>query len=120
MTCHWCGGAFVPRASGQKQVYCSPHHRQLAKAQRAQTNFRAFLDTIKVEFGCVDCGFNAAPEALHFDHRDKHTKRFQVGDSATRSAESLWAEIAKCDVRCANCHSIRTKREQHFLTRRSA
>ena len=58
--------------------------------------------------GCMDCGYNAHPAALEFDHvRGK--KEFNIGEQiGNRSRETLWEEIAKCDVVCANCHNIRT------------
>ena len=60
---------------------------------------------------CVDCG-EADLTVLHFDHlRDK------VEDISTmwrrqRSWQAVELEIAKCDVRCANCHARKTAREQ--------
>lgn len=54
---------------------------------------------------CVDCGQDDI-RCLEFDHRDAGEK---LADVATllrsRVAWSrIEAEIAKCDVRCANCH----------------
>jgi hypothetical protein len=60
---------------------------------------------------CVDCG-EADVAVLHFDHlRDK------VNDISTmfrrqRSWKAVLEEIAKCEVRCANCHARKTAREQ--------
>jgi 5-methylcytosine-specific restriction endonuclease McrA len=60
---------------------------------------------------CVDCGEADLP-VLHFDHlRDK------VDDISTmfrrqQSWSAVLAEIAKCEVRCANCHARKTAREQ--------
>jgi ribosomal protein L44E len=68
---------------------------------------RAMLNRIKLERGCADCGYNAHAIALDFDH---HTGEKVKGVSAlyVHSLETLMAEIAKCDVVCANCHRIRT------------
>ena len=56
---------------------------------------------------CVDCG-EADPRCLDFDHvRGKkicHVSRM-LGDYGWTAIE---AEIAKCEVRCANCHRKRT------------
>ena len=60
---------------------------------------------IKLERGCVDCGYKASADALDFDHRDPTTKSFAIAKRYGQvSDERLLAEIAKCDVRCANCH----------------
>ena len=55
---------------------------------------------------CADCGYNAAVAALEFHHRDAGTKEFQISKSSV-SRSLLWAEAAKCDLLCANCHRMR-------------
>lgn len=64
------------------------------------------LDTIKSERGCAECGFNAHPAALQFHHRDPEQKLLGVATLANKAWERVEEEIAKCDVLCANCHSI--------------
>lgn len=76
--------------------------------QRRYAGRRKILDSIKVDRGCTDCGYATHPAALDFDHRDPSTKSFDVATNWSRSWERLLAEIAKCDVRCRNCHAIRT------------
>ena len=62
----------------------------------------------QMEKGCADCGYNAHPAALEFDHV-REEKLFNIGEQiGNRSRKTLWEEIAKCDVVCANCHAIRT------------
>ena len=58
-----------------------------------------------LEGGCVQCG-ETDRRCLQFHHRDPETKDFCVSASAcgSRSKERLEAEIAKCDILCANCH----------------
>ncbi len=59
----------------------------------------------KSKLSCCKCGENH-PACLHFHHRDKSTKSFSISDSIRRfSLEKIIAEIAKCDVLCANCHA---------------
>jgi predicted nucleic acid-binding Zn-ribbon protein len=78
------------------------------KARNAARARRDLIQEIKLQKGCVDCGFNAHPEALDFDHRDPTEKLRNVSCVKTLSLKSLMDEIAKCDVVCANCHRIRT------------
>ena len=57
---------------------------------------------------CADCGIEYPHYVMQFDHL--HSKEFQLSDRKARyrSNEKIMSEIAKCDVVCANCHSIRT------------
>lgn len=61
---------------------------------------------------CIDCG-ESDPVVLEFDHRDPATKRAAISEGihACWSIEDLLEEIAKCDVRCANCHRRKTAQE---------
>jgi hypothetical protein len=66
-----------------------------------------FVRAIKLERGCTDCGYNAHAEALDFDHVDGD-KRGDIASLLWSSQAQLLAEIAKCEVVCANCHRVRT------------
>jgi hypothetical protein len=59
---------------------------------------------------CADCGQTFAPWVMDFDHRDPKTKSFSLaaGKVLLKPRDILLAEIAKCDIVCANCHAIRT------------
>ena len=72
--------------------------------------FRDFTDKIKLESGCVDCGYNAHPRALEFDHLPGTEKVANISELVRRRTplDILAAEIAKCEVVCANCHAERT------------
>ena len=57
---------------------------------------------------CVDCG-ESDPIVLEFDHRDASLKRESISRMISkRTWPIVQLEIAKCDVRCANCHRRRT------------
>lgn len=83
-------------------------HKARKLAHRREV--REWLNAYKVRVGCVDCGYNASAVALDFDHRDPTTKSFELGAAGRnyRTRAVLETEVAKCDVRCANCHRIRT------------
>lgn len=60
---------------------------------------------------CLDCKIKYPFYVMQFDHRDGSTKSLTLGAIGSRGAYSLTrvaAEIAKCDVVCANCHAERT------------
>lgn len=58
---------------------------------------------------CVDC---KTPDVrvLQFDHRDRKDKVSNVSALIHRGLpwDTVLEEIEKCEVRCANCHMIRT------------
>lgn len=84
-------------------------HREeyLARQRRAAAQNRAIIREAKNR-PCVDCGIQYPPYVMQFDHLDRTEKRFEVSDIGARTAETLRAEIAKCEVVCANCHAERT------------
>lgn len=70
-------------------------------------NKQRVLDYYLQTHPCVDCG-EPDPIVLEFDHqRDKSSGVAQLLQSHVRW-EVIAAEIAKCEVRCANCHRRRT------------
>src|SRR5712691_7309094 len=62
---------------------------------------------------CADCGKTYPPYLMDFDHHDPATKSFSLlADKALlKNRDVLLAEVAKCDVVCANCHATRTWRQ---------
>ncbi len=81
---------------------------------------KAYVKAYKESHPCVDCGYNKDIRALQFDHRDRLEKLAEVSWLLRTHAsyERLLAEIVKCDIRCANCHCIRSQQEKHWGTRR--
>lgn len=77
------------------------------RAREARRNNKQFLLEYLSSHPCVDCG-NADIRVLQFDHREAvNGKRVRV-TNFLNSRRLMTEEIAKCDVRCANCHMIRT------------
>lgn len=70
---------------------------------------KALLDQLK-DVPCMDCGNRFPPECMDFDHREGEVKVNNVGTIRHHSVDRLLAEVAKCDIVCANCHRIRTRR----------
>lgn len=69
---------------------------------------RKYIAEIKSNASCADCGGKFPPCVYHFDHvPGRGPKLFNLG-SGDYSIATVRAEIAKCDIVCANCHAIRT------------
>ena len=83
--------------------------RYLQRVRLKREVIRKLLERLKTG-PCVDCGVSYPPYVMDFDHRDATNKKFSIAkaDDRTSSIEKLLAEIAKCDLVCANCHRERT------------
>lgn len=80
---------------------------QYKATRKHRAKKKALIVAAKLASGCVDCGYNLRHEALQFDHV-RGPKRFELSKGYFHSFEDILAEIAKCEVVCANCHAIRT------------
>ena len=116
------------RARGIPHSYCRECHAEwnhahylrnkdtyIATARRNNAIYKAENLRRLVEYlldhPCIDCG-ESDLLVLDFDHRDPATKRMAVGSLLRYGGwPALAAEIAKCDVRCANDHRRRTARQ---------
>lgn len=131
-----CGISFTPKNPFARSAkYCSDecrgkkaalYYHQVVKKDpekykkhynRAKENGRVtreWLYNYKITKGCVDCGYNVHFAALHLDHTGKKTEEIQYARS---SISRLKAEIenGKCEVRCANCHSVKTWADKNKL-----
>ncbi|MBW9095508.1 hypothetical protein JNB62_17650 [Microbacterium jejuense] len=113
------------RLDGRQEV-CRDCNRQSSRAYYARNRDRhvqaivqrtaqrrveskAFLVAYLREHPCIDCG-NSDLRVLDFDHRPGAGKRKDVMSMVKEgfSRKKLEDEIAKCDVRCRNCHAIVT------------
>lgn len=62
---------------------------------------------------CVDCG-QTDMRCLEFDHvRGKKSNDISRMITIGCSWSTIEAEVAKCEVRCANCHRIRESKKSN-------
>lgn len=86
----------------------------MQSARRASyAKYAAWMRSLKIGKSCADCGFACTDEtfwAFDWDHRPGVVKVFTVSQASRerRTQEEVLAEIAKCDLRCRNCHAIIT------------
>jgi hypothetical protein len=120
---------FSNRSLGERQKYCkeckSAYNRawysknrakQIADVQRTNRRRRAEGRALLIELKsqpCTDCGGTFPPKAMDFDHVSG-TKEAAISALVAQGAvmKRLLAEIAKCELVCANCHRIRTWRRR--------
>lgn len=98
--------------------YCSPgrkdrqkdYQNSLRREKRKQ--LRIYIRRVKSYLGCIDCN-NKDWRVLDFDHV-RGIKIFQISavHRFNYGLTELKQEMRKCDVRCSNCHRIKTYEER--------
>lgn len=119
---------FKSRARGLRHTFCRDcqhiwnrkHYERnratyIANAKRNTAVYQAEMFRRLVAYlrshPCVDCT-ESDPLVLEFDHIDRATKSDHVSRLIAYSSwHRIDAEIAKCEVRCANCHRRRTAQQ---------
>ena len=109
--CRLCRAAYAQaHYAANRQLYIDRARRRKRIVGKQRV---AYLMEFLSAHPCVDCG-EGDPIVLEFDHVGD--KAFTIGEGLRdRNWESVLAEIAKCDVVCANCHRRRTARRGGFL-----
>ncbi|WMI33749.1 HNH endonuclease [Streptomyces phage Patelgo] len=111
---------FRNKAKGTYKPWCKPcvkeYDQEAYKDGRKTGNSKESQEAIlKRNFGyikeylsthpCTDCGTDDI-RVLEFDHLGD--KLYNIAQMRYYRLEKIQAEVAKCEVVCANCHRIRT------------
>jgi hypothetical protein len=92
------------------------HIKSVAKNRKAaiKTAQQYVWDYLSTR-SCVDCG-ESNPVVLEFDHV-RGRKKMSVSNLAKEgySIKTIQKEIEKCEIRCANCHRIKTHKERGWF-----
>jgi hypothetical protein len=94
----------------QKSWYDSHKSDHYDKVQLRKLELRKKKWEYLSNHPCVDCKMDD-PRVLEFDHISDKTMGISQMIVNGHSWESILIEIAKCQVRCANCHKIKTSDE---------
>ena len=100
------------QSKSEKKYYRENTERQQAVRERANFQKQANVEYVEYrkECGCQKCG-EKRKFALDFHHINPEEKIDNIAHMIKSAIEKgLIAELAKCDVLCANCH-----RELHYL-----
>ena len=100
------------RCSDCAKAYCRSHYRNnrddyLARVMADKEARRQEVRRAK-DRPCADCGGRFHFSAMDFDHLPGQTKLLSIGSGLATGNRKLRAEMAKCEVVCANCHRVRT------------
>lgn len=108
-----------PQCADCRKATRNPPSAEAAARRKAKRDERyAYMDRVKLESGCADCGYRDHAVALDFDHAFGQ-KEFGISYLAKSALgwDIVEAELAKCEVVCANCHRVRTKARSDWTPR---
>ena len=93
-----------------REAECRACRSVRQKIRNVQLRYDANVKIYKylLEHPCVDCG-NDNPIVLDFDHI-KGRKNGSISKMASKGYvwKTIEEEMNKCEVRCANCHRVKT------------
>lgn len=105
--CKACHNAYVRQNyANNREKYAEKNRRDGPKYR--ERNRRYMTDYLRTH-PCVDCG-ETDIEVLEFDHIIPLSGKRVTNMNGTSLAK-LQEEIDRCEVRCANCHTRRTRRQ---------
>jgi len=91
----------------QREHYARNAKRIIREVHERRGRIRDFIRGLKEGKSCLRCGFDN-PLALDFHHRNPRHKDVALAKAIELGwgEERILAEVAKCDLLCANCHRI--------------
>jgi hypothetical protein len=105
-----CANCHRVRTAARHAQHAAPigTSRYLGRKRAAWRAQAQLLDSLR-DVPCADCKQRFQPCAMDFDHRDPDSKRYTVTRMIGRAGtDRILAEVARCDIVCANCHRLRT------------
>lgn len=117
--------AWRNQATNTKQTHCKVCQKQFDLKTKLNPNYlkrkqqdkqkqseklqKLVLEYLITHF-CVDCG-EKDPVVLEFDHIQNKCDSIANLVKRRVSTQTLLDEIAKCEIRCANCHRRKTSKQ---------
>ena len=91
--------------------------RSVSRRSRRSYGFSRgdWLRGLKAGRPCTDCGRVFDPQVMQWDHLPEFEKTGDISDgswAAGRTPDEILLEIAKCELVCTNCHTLRTFRRK--------
>lgn len=87
------------------------HRAAVGSQRRGRERRNAAIIAEAKQVPCADCGRAFPSAVMDFDHV-RGDKIAAVSQMLSVGVARLRAEIAKCEVVCANCHRMRTRRRR--------
>lgn len=107
----WCK-VCKRKADAERQSRPGTRKTMRARGKIRQDAARDYVWSILSKSECVDCG-ETNPLVLEFDHvRGEKLRGISYMIYSGYKLETIQDEIDKCEIRCANCHAIKTQEER--------
>lgn len=105
------------RNPDSKYLFCKECMAEYKRQSHWNRNLdiKRFIYEYRKQTPCVDCGLVGNPMLVEFDHI-KGDKKFNLAHAFMKKGMTIdivKQEIAKCEIRCNNCHRIKTHRESN-------
>lgn len=100
-TCKICKAAY------NKSHYLRNKEKYRDSAKAYKKKYRDWYNSLK-DGPCTDCGEKFHHAAMHFDHLEDKSFGLAIGKAKLTPKKEMLKEISKCELVCANCHSVRT------------
>lgn len=99
------------RQEYRKEYNVDNKEKRAQRARALKAEAKAIISQLKLS-PCSDCAKTFDPVAMDFDHIDTKHKEISRMLSGAYKIDFILEEIKKCEIVCACCHRIRTKRRK--------
>jgi hypothetical protein len=104
----WCRSCDNGRSREYYEENKERQKKQIGEAKKLRlAKNKEWVCRFLMDHPCVDCG-EPDIRVLEFDHLGDKKFHISRGLAEGYGLERIQQEIAKCEVRCANCHNLRT------------
>jgi hypothetical protein len=95
----------MSQTESSRKHYLKNRAARIADKKARKRRNHIFVQEYKKSHPCVNCG-ESEPCCLDFHHKNPAEKFRVIGGMADRGfgLDKIKAEIAKCEILCANCH----------------
>lgn len=101
------GSCKACQAESARASYRRNPQRQRSNVAARLAEARSVVDSLKSN-PCTDCGLSFPPVCMDFDHLGEKFEGIARMVRRGFALNKILAEIAKCELVCANCHRLRT------------
>jgi hypothetical protein len=92
------------------QYYQGKRNQRKQQVMDRQRDIYRTVETYKLSHGCDICGYSRSSRALQFHHLKDKKHNISRMVTQGRSLSSIFEEIEKCVILCANCHAEEEER----------